>query len=80
MELGSERHGVDHKQVLVHEFEQDELEEVASEVRSDGKDLGWVGIGLEVDEDKGIVKGVDDVGVCSAMTQRRLVDVHTVLS
>ena len=56
------------------------FEEVASEVRSDGKDLGWVGIGLEVDDDKSIVKGVDDVGVRSAVTQGRMVDVHTVLS
>ena len=59
---------MDHKQVVVLEFEQDEFEEVASEVRPDDEDLGWVGIGLEVDEDKGIGKGVDDVGLCSAVT------------
>lgn len=71
---------MDHKQVVVHEFEQDEFEEVAGEVRPDDKDLGWVGIGLEVDKDKSIVKGADDVGFCRAVTQGRLVDVHTVLS
>lgn len=70
---------MDH-QVVALELEQDEFEEVAGEVRSDGKDLGWVGIGFEVDDDESMVKGVDDVGVRSAVTQGRRVNVHTVLS
>ena len=77
MELGSERHGVDDQEVVVVEFEQDEFEEVAGEVGSDDEDLGWVRVGLEVHDDEPVVKSVKDVGLGGAMTQGRMVDVHT---
>lgn len=80
MELGSQRHGVDDQEVVVGEFEQDELEEVAGQVGPDDEDLGWVRVGLEVHDDEPVVQSVKDVGLGGAMTEGRPVDVHTRLS
>jgi hypothetical protein len=59
----AERHGVDHEVDLVGEFEPDDLQQVAGVVGSDRKDLGWVGVGFEVDEGEGMVEGVSNGSV-----------------
>lgn len=80
MELASEGHGVDDQQVVVSEFEQDELDEVAGQVGPDDKDLGRVRVGLEVRDDESVVESVEDVGLGGAVAEGRPVDVHISIS
>ncbi len=51
---------MDHQGDVVGEFEPDDLQQVAGFVGSDSEDLGWIGVGIEIDDGDGIVKGVAD--------------------
>jgi hypothetical protein len=66
MERGSERHGVDDQEVIVGEFEQDDLEEVACQVGSDDEDLGRICVGFEIPTTSSLSRNVENVGSCLA--------------
>lgn len=51
---------MDHQVDVVGEFEPDDLQQVAGFVGSDSEDLGWIGVGIEIDDGDGMVKGVAD--------------------
>jgi hypothetical protein len=54
---------VDHQTDVVGELDPDDLQQFAGVVGSDRKDLGRVGVGLEVDDSDGMVAGVENGGI-----------------
>lgn len=70
MKGGTQRHGVDHEIDVVINFEPDDLQEFPGVVGSDGKHLGWVGLGFEIDDAKGMVEGMANPGVIDAVLVR----------
>jgi hypothetical protein len=71
---------VDHEIDVVGEFELDDFQQVASSVGSDGEDLGWVGVGIEIDDSEGIVQGVEDDGVGDSVFAGQPMDLHISIS
>ncbi len=70
---------MDHKIGIVGEFEPDDFEKVPGPVGSDCEHLGWIGVGLEVDECEGMVDGVAD-GVVDTVLAGGAVDPHIAIS
>ncbi len=67
---------MDHEIDIVGELEPDDLQQVASAVGPDGKDLSWVGFGFKIDDGEDMVEGVKDgVGV-DAVLVGGSVDLH----
>ena len=54
---------MDHEVGIVGELEPDDLQQIAGVVGSDRKDLGWIGVGLQVDDGENMVEGVEDGGI-----------------
>jgi hypothetical protein len=71
---------VDHEIDVVGEFEPKDFQQVASSVGSDSEDLGWVGVGIEIDDSEGIVQGVEDDGVGDSVFASRPMDLHISIS
>jgi hypothetical protein len=71
---------MDHEVDIVRELDPDDLQQVPDVVGSDGEDLGWVGIGCEVDDGDGVVERVKDGVVVDAVLVGRTMDVHTCIS
>ena len=69
-----------HEVDVVGELKPDDLQQVPGVIWSDGKDLGRVGVGFEVDEGKGMVEGVSNGGVGDSVLARRSVDLHITIS
>ena len=63
---------------IAGQLENEELEEVAGDVRADHEHLRWVGIRVDIDNDERMVHGVEDVRVRDAVTSSRTVDLHTI--
>ena len=49
-------------------------------VGSDCQNVGWVGVGIEVDDGEGNVQGVEDGGVGDSVLASRPVDLHITIS
>jgi hypothetical protein len=58
---------VDDQLSAVSEFQPDDLQEVPGVVRSNGKDLGRIGVRLKIHDGEGVVDGVEDGSVVDAM-------------
>ena len=71
---------MDHKICIVGEFEPDDLEKVLGPVGSDCEHLGWIGVGLEVDECEGMVDGVADGVVVDTVLAGGAVDLPIEIS
>lgn len=67
---------MDHEIDLVGELEPDDLKQIAGVVGSDGKDLRWVGVRVEVDDGEGIVDSVEDGGIRNSVLSGRPMDLH----
>ncbi|MDQ1501654.1 MAG: hypothetical protein QOD57_1772 [Actinomycetota bacterium] len=46
-------------------------------VMPDDQDFGWVGIGVDVHDDQGVVDGMADIEIRDPVTAGGLVDLHT---
>jgi len=68
---------VDHELDGLCEFDPNDLKEVACGVRADGEHLGWVGVGLEIDDGKGMMKCVENVGFGHLVVVSRGMYLHT---
>ena len=79
MERWSEGHGVDGEEPLVGQVQDHHLEKVAGGVWPDDQDLGWVGIGVDVNDNQGVIDGVADVDSGDPVTAGRFVNLHTSL-
>jgi len=71
---------MDHKLSIVREFEPDDLQEVPGSVGSDREHLGWIGVGLEVDDREDMVDGVADGVVVDSMLMGGAVYLHITIS
>ena len=80
MERGPKGHGVDREELFVGQFQDHDLEEVAGPVGADHHELGWVGVGIDINDDHRMVGGVVDVDVSDPVPAGRLVNLHTSLS
>ena len=71
---------MDHEIDIVREFEPDDLEKVPGPVGPDCEHLGWIRVGLEVDEREGMVDGVADGVAVDAVFVGGAVDPHIAIS
>jgi len=71
---------VDHEFDFVGEFEPDDLQQIAGLVGSDCQNLGWVGVGIEVNDGEGMVEGVSNGSIGDSVLARRSVDLHIKIS
>jgi hypothetical protein len=76
VETWAEWHSVNHEIDVFGELEPDDLKQIARMVGSDSKDLGWICIGLEVDDGEGMIEGVEDCGIRHSVLARRRMDLH----
>ena len=76
MEVASKRHGIDHEQPFLGQFEHDDLQKISRAVRANREDLGWVSVGFEVDPTEGAVECVAYVMFMDTMRTGRPVNVH----
>ncbi len=67
---------MNHQIDVVAEFEPDDLQQIAGSVGSDGKNLGWVGFGIEVDDGDGMVEGAEDGSIVDTVLAGSPVDLH----
>lgn len=67
MKGGAQRHDVDHEPDVVGKLKPDDLQEVPGVIGSDGKHLGWVGLGFEIDDGDDMLEGVENSGVVDAV-------------
>ena len=51
---------MDHEVDIVGECKPDDFQQDPGVVRSDCEDLGWVGVGVQVDDGEGMFEGVED--------------------
>lgn len=77
MERCSQRHCVDRHQSFLGEDQGNDFHEAAGSVRSDEQQLRWIGLGVEVSDDDGMVTGVQDVIVGDAVLACRSMNFHT---
>jgi hypothetical protein len=80
VESGSKAHGMDHEIGIVREFEPDDLQEVPGSIGSDCEHLGWIGVGVEIDEHEGMVDGVANGVVVDSMVVGGAVYLHITIS
>ncbi|VAV93161.1 hypothetical protein MNBD_ACTINO01-1010 [hydrothermal vent metagenome] len=71
---------MDHKIDIVREFKPDDLQEVPGSVGSDCEHLGWIGVGVEIDENEGMVDGVADGVVVDSVLMGGVVYLHITIS
>ncbi len=71
---------MDHKFGIVREFEPDDLQKVPGSVGPDCEHLGWIGVGLEVDDREDMVDGVADGSVVDTVLVGSAVDLHITIS
>ena len=59
------------------EFEPDDLEQIPRAIGTDGEDPGRVSGRLELDDDEGVFKPVQDRVAVEAVLERRAMELHT---
>ena len=80
MERRAQRHRVNREEPIAGKFEHDHFEQVPGSVGPDCEDLRRVRLGVEIDDDNGVVDGVLDVRITDPVSSRRSVDLHTGIS
>ena len=71
---------MDHDIGIVREFEPDDLQQVPGPVGPDCEHLGWIGVGLEVDDREGMVDAVTDGSIVDTVLAGGAVDPHIAIS
>jgi hypothetical protein len=67
---------MDHNLNVIVEFESDDLEQVAAEIRSDGEHSGGIAIGIKAGHDHTVGDGVLDGKVVHSVLPCGAVDLH----
>lgn len=67
---------MDHELDVVGELKPDDLQQIPGVIRSDRKDPGRVGVGIDIDDRERMVEGVEDGGIRDAVPPRRSMDLH----
>jgi len=76
MEGGAKTHGVDGQESILGKDEDDHFEQVAGLIRADGQLLGRIAVGIEVNDNQRVARGVTNVGVANAVPSSRAMDLH----
>jgi len=71
---------MDHEIGIIREFEPDDLQEVSGSIGSDSEHLGWIGVGIEVDDREGMVDGVADGVVVDSVLVGGAMYLHITIS
>ena len=71
---------MDHELHILDEYEPDDLEEAAGDVRTDRQDLGRIGIKVKASDDERMRDSMNDGFLAVAVLERRTVKLHTQLS
>ena len=68
------------EQLVCGQVEKDHFEEIPRSIGPDREDLRRIRLEVEIDDDNGVVDGMQDVGITDPMSSRRAVDLHTEIS
>jgi len=71
---------VDDQVPIVRKLKENDLEEISGSVRPDNQHLGRIRVGFEIDGNQAMIECMQRVRILDAVTTRRPVELHTILS
>ena len=68
---------MDRQEPIIGQNQDDHFEQVSGLVRADGQFPGRIAVGIEVDDNQRVTRGVTDVSVRDAVPSSRAMDLRT---